>query len=154
MKPQIHPIPKPYYPPMSKTPLTLPRVVSTNTDHEASKILEAFNDEIEHKMRVMDGDLKYIEAKVLKFELDVINRHTTQEIQTERCDLQRRERDIRDREQELYHQQDLHRSVHWREQAVLRCWHCGFKSHLSPDCYATIDIQGYVNRMEYRYRPV
>jgi hypothetical protein len=133
-------------------------VTSTHTDHEASRVLDEYKGALNLSSRKLENAWTQLKEEKHQFELkrvdqDIENHLTAQEIQTERDNLQRRESDLNERETELRRQLVDRESVHWREQAVLRCWHCGFKSHLSPNCYTTIDVHGHFNNMEYRYRP-
>jgi hypothetical protein len=131
---------------------------SASPTHEAARVLNAYAARLKRLRKDLDAEWRILNAKKYQSELKAIDpdidtqsgRRKTEERQKI---YQQTEDKLKEREAFLDAQTESSKSSQWKEKATAYCWHCGFSSHLSIDCYEATDIQGYKNHVEYRYRP-
>jgi hypothetical protein len=115
-----------------------PLVISSQTNHEISRKYDSLVADLNERIEAHHENVRSLELDQMNYDLD-------------RQNLDILEEDLNRQRETLTRQVDATR--HSIQKKVIRCWHCGFKSHLSPECYAKRDIDGFINHKEYRYCP-
>jgi hypothetical protein len=147
-------------------PNTFPHVMSANTDHETATILRGFFNRVERAREALEIERAEFEEEKRQFEEEkrqfeedkedheIMKYAETYKIEERQKRLDQRERDLDEREAFISSQLNSRESHVWIEHAIIRCWHCGYTSHISTQCYAKKDIQGCTNYKEYKYHPM